>query len=301
MNQVLRRYKAVALFIVLLFVLTGCSRNITDPQPIGEFVIGDILVWPIAGLMWVYGKSIAFGSYGIMVILATITVRTLAWPIYAKTNDMSLKMQLMGPEQAKIEEKYKEKQDQESQQRKQMEMMQLYKKYGIGIGGCLMPLIQFPLFIAFYETLRRVPKTVGEQFTLNFGEFNSIFFGINLFQTQEPGGWQKYGIWVLAALVGITQILSQFLMSRRQKRLKEESQAGVPAYRRPPQTDQQRQTERTMKFMMYGMSVMMVAFVLQSPAALGLYWLIGNIYSTLQSELSGKRNKGRMEKLRNKF
>ena len=301
MNQTARKFVGIALLLVLLLVLTGCNRNALDPQPIQGFQFRDILVWPIAGLLWALGKSVAFSNYGLMVVFATLIVRTIAWPIYAKTNDMSLKMQLMGPEQAKIEEKYKDKTDQESLQRKQMETMQLYKKYGIGLGGCLMPLVQLPLFIAFYETLRRVPLTIGEQFTLNFGDFDSMFFGINLFQTQEAGGWQKYGIWILAGLVGITQVIAQFLMSRRQKKMKEETQAGVPMYRRPPQTDQQKQTERTMKFMMYGMSVMMVVFVLNSPAALGLYWLIGNVYSTLQSELSGKRNKGRLEKLKSKY
>ena len=47
-------------------------------------------------------------------------------------------------------------------------------------------------------------------------------------------------------------------------------------------TEQQMQTEKMMKFMLYGLTVMMVLFVISSPAGLGLYWLIGNIYSTLQ-------------------
>ena len=114
-------------------------------------------------------------------------------------------------------------------------------------------------------------------------------------------GWQKAGIWILAGLVGATQILSQIFINRRQKKQREASQADIPAYRRPGQTDQQKQTETMMKVMLYGMPVMMVLFILTSPAALGLYWLVGNIYSTLQSYLGSLSSAKRLEKLKNKM
>ena len=111
----------------------------------------------MAGIMWCIGKTIGFGSYPITIIIATIVVRTLAWPIYAKTNDMQLKMKLVEPEMQKIQKKYEGKEDQESKQRMQMETMQLYKKYGIGIGGCVMPIIQMPIFLGFYYSIRKIP------------------------------------------------------------------------------------------------------------------------------------------------
>lgn len=293
-----KKVLSILVLLLLLVVLTGCK---TSQEPIQNFKrVTDVLVWPMAGLMWIVGKSIAFKSYGLVIIITTILIRTLAWPIYARTNDMSLKMGIMGPELAKIEERYRDRQDQESQQRKQMETMQLYKKYGVGIGGCLMPLIQMPLFIAFYETLQRVPQTLTQK--MNFDFLTRSFLGLNLFETAEGAtGWQKYGIWVLAALVGITQIFSQLRMSQRQKKQKEAQQAGIPQYRRVAETDQQKQQTRVMQFMMYGMSIMMVVFVLRSTAALGLYWLVGNIYSTIQAEISQKTSKQRLEFLKSKI
>lgn len=294
--------KKMYIIITLLFItliLTGCS-NKNDKLPIPNNFkdvkgVMDIIVWPMSKILFFIGKYITGGNYGFALIITTIIIRTIAWPIYAKTNDMSLKMQIMAPEQAKIEAKYEGRTDQASQQSKQMELAQLYRKYGIGIGGCLMPFVQFPIFIAFYSVVRRVQLTDWLTDILSFN-----FLGIDLSLTTAAGGKQKVAIWILAALVGITQVGSQILMSRRQKKTKEETQANVPEYRRPEPTEAQVQSEKMMKYMIYGMTGMMVLFVLQSPAGLGLYWLIGNIYSALQGYLSHRLSGSRMEKLKQK-
>lgn len=311
MKKSTRNLLIISLSIILLIVLTGCTAD-ADLTGIGEgkFKFLDILVWPIAGMMWVIGNVIP--SYGVVIIIATIVIRTLAWPIYAKTNDMSLKMQIMGPEIQKIEAKYEGKEDADSKQRKQVETMALYKKYGVGLSGCLMPILQFPLFIAFYETLRRVPLTIGEQFTLNFGIMNSKFLGIDLFEKSvlspealELGlidpNFQKYGIWALAIIVAISQIISQILMMRRQKKQQAEMYIDVPDYRQPKKTDQQKSQGMMMNVFAFSMSIMMALFVLRSPAALGLYWLVGNLYTMLQAYLNARGSTRRKDKLKLKF
>jgi len=310
MKKQTKRYLVMAIIVALLLFLGSCTKTgeVAPADPIdGWHGFWDIFVYPMAGLMYFIGKFIVGSSYGATIIIATLIVRTLAWPIYAKTNDMSLKMQLMGPDQARLEAKYAGKTDQESAQRKQMELMQLYKKHGVGFGGCLLPLVQFPIFIGFYQTLQRVPVTRNAEYALDFGFFNGQFLGIDLFQGRLDvdgniiSSLQNWGIIVLAAVVGITQIVSQILMQRRQKKAKENTQSDIPAYRQPQATDTQKQTETMMKFMMYGMSVMMVLFVYRSTAALGLYWLVGNLYTTLQGYIGHKRSQQRMEKLKAKL
>ena len=74
----------------------------------------------------------------------------------------------------------------------------------------------------------------------------------------------------------------------------------LPDYRKPQQTDQQKMTGNTMKFMLYFMAVMMVVFVWGSPAGLGLYWVVGNIYSTIQSWLGQMSQEKRLEKMKQK-
>ncbi|MFA5543008.1 MAG: YidC/Oxa1 family membrane protein insertase [Bacilli bacterium] len=295
-----KKYLLLVVMVLGLLFLSGCSKNdTTQALGVGGFKFDDIFVYPMAGLMWAVSKTIGFANYGIVIILTTIVVRTLAWPIYAKTNDMSLKMSLVGPEAEKIKQKYAGKDDQQSQQRMQMETMQLYKKYGIGLGGCLMPLIQMPIFIGFFRTISRMPANAAvEGHWLNI--FNTTeFFGINLLVGQEGSTWQKAGVITLAILVGLTQIFSLWISQRRQKKMKDETTSTVPDYRKP-NFDQQKQTQKTMNIVMYSMTIMMVVFVLQSPAGLGLYWLVGNIYSTLQSYIGHKNSAKRLEVLKGK-
>ena len=230
-------------------------------------------------------------------------------------------MSLIAPEQQKIEAKYEGKVDKESQQRKSMELMQLYKKYKISFTGCLMPFIQMPIFLAFYETLRRIPFT-SQQFIDKYGttfinskkgevqigellynvdDLNTKFLGINLLEDKSAKGWQMRGIIILAALVAITQLGTQILSQRRTKKQKDKMEGNIPEYRRKGPSDQQKQTEIMMKVMLYSMPVMMVIFILQSPAALGWYWLVGNLFTALQGYISSKQSEKKLEKLREKF
>lgn len=333
MNKLRNKYMLVGLLFLIVFFSVGCGvstyekeigeQTITFYSPIAKFSgIGDILVFPMAWLMYFLGKYITFGNYALVILFATIIVRSAAWPIYGQTNDMSLKMSLLAPEQAKIEKKYAGRTDRESQQRKSMEMMQLYKKYKVSFTGCLMPFIQMPIFLAFFETLRRVPYTTSswlnnvalgsvtvkdqvitaDNIAMDFDFLNTSLFGIDLFKGVGEGGtWQTVGVWILAILVAGTQYLTQLLSNRRQKKQKDEMNSNVPTYRQPAKTEQQKSMESSMKIMLYVMPITMVIFIIQSPAALGWYWLVGNIYSALQSFLSAKSSKKRLEKLKEKY
>lgn len=313
----MKKKKIVSLIVLLAFVifLTGCSKQESYTKPIEGFTeFWDIFVYPMAGIMWVIGNSIGFHSYPVTIIIATIVVRSIAWPVYAKTNDMTLKMNIMQPELEKIQAKYAGREDQESKQRMSMETMQLYKKYGVGVGGCLMPLIQMPIFIGFYRTIARMPGSItagnwiGKVFT------STTIFGVDMMLKQnqavdivdgvetivETTGWtaQRIGVIVLAVLVGVTQIISIILSNMRQKKQKERQNSNIPEYRRPQQTDSQKTTQTTMNIMLYFMAAMMVMFVWNSAAGLGLYWVVGNIYSTLQTWIGQKNSDKRMKKLK---
>lgn len=306
MNKFKKVQKIFLLVFVLLFSLSlfGCGKNndtLYSAPIIGWHGFWDIFVYPVAGIMWVFGK-ITGGNYFIVLILSTLLVRTIAWPVYAKTNDMSLKMQLAQPELDKLQLKYGDKEDEQSKQRMQMETMQIYKKYGIGIGGCVMPLIQLPIFMGFYQAVSRVPFTIKESGTwLANAITKTSIFGIDLTLTVSDQGaakGMKIFIYILAGLVGATQILSILINNRRQKKQKEQQNANIPEYRRPQQSDQQKQTTGMMNFMMYGMAAMMVFFVIQRPAGMGIYWLIGNVYSILQTAIGQKNTQKRLSKLK---
>ena len=336
MKNELKNYVLVGIIVLVIMLGVGCGTSTFTVEgyegqiffPIAKDMYGeggnlDWLVYPMGWLMYFIAFFVVNKNFALTILIATVLIRSIAWPIYGKTNDMTIKMQLLAPEQAKIQAKYANKTDKESQQRMSMEMMQLYKKYKVSFTGCLMPFIQMPIFLAFYETLRRIPFTslnfintygnvfldkngkpmpaVGE-LLFNADELNTNLLGIDLMSTAgTEWNWQKWGVYIIAALVAITQIGTQLLSQYRTNKQKKEMTNTVPDYRKPAQTDQQKQTESMMKIMLYMMPVVMVVFIINNTAALGWYWLVGNIYTAIQSFISHKMSSKKMEKLKDKY
>ncbi|MDZ4196634.1 MAG: YidC/Oxa1 family membrane protein insertase [Candidatus Izemoplasmatales bacterium] len=221
--------------------------------------------------------------YWIGLLIMTLTIRTLAWPVYAKSNDMTIKMGIAQPELGRIQEKYRGKTDQASQQRMQLETMEVYKKYKINFLGCLMPLAQMPIFIAMYQVVQRFPLTQ----TTVFGSDVSInidFLWTNLGNTSF---WANLP---LAIIVAATMFLSQWLMNQRTK-----ANTKNVKY----QNAQAQQTQKTMKYMMYFMTLMM-GYIAVGNAGIAYYWIIGNVYQLFQSHVSHKKSGARQEQLRNR-
>lgn len=334
------KYLVVFVILCLLF-LVGCGATqyydaaSTEENPtkfllpIAHGLYGetlDFLVYPMAWLLFNIAKIVNY-NYAIAILITTVLIRAIAWPIYGKTNDMQMKMNLLSPELQKIEKKYAGKDDKESQQRKSMETMQLYKKYKVSFSGCLMPFIQMPIFLAFYETLRRIPYTCSSFLATVSGTFtngkntislvpnesgsallydadllNTNILGLDLSKTaSESTGWGKWGIYVLALLVVATQLGMQIISQRRSKKARNDMQSDVPDYRKSGQTEQQKQSESMMKVMMYMMPIMMGIFVIQSTAALGWYWLVGNLFTAFQTYISAKNSEKKMLKLKEKY
>ena len=267
---------------------TGLYQSIYT-TPIGEK--GNWWDWVITQLgKFTFHASSLFGLLGnyyywLGLLIMTLVIRTVGWPIYAKTNDMSLKMQLAQPEINRIQEKYRNRKDQASQQRMQMETMELYKKYKINVFGCLMPLLQMPIFIAMYQVVQRFPLTDISVFSDLNVTMNTTFLWTDLGNTE----------WLLnlplAILVSGLMFLSQWLTQHRTKTKQTPNQyAGAKA----------QQSQKTMKYMMYFMVIMMGYISLRS-AGIAFYWVIGTSYQLLQSYISYKNMEKRQNQLRKQF
>ena len=216
----------------------------------------------------------------------TLIIRTAGWPIYAKSNDMSLKMNLAQPELSRIQEKYRDRKDQASQQRMQMETMEIYKKYKINFFGCLMPLLQMPIFIAMYQVVRRFPLTDTSVFNNGVSAaMNTDFLWTNLGSTN----------WLtnlpLAIVVGILMFLSQWFMQQKTKKSQSQYQY---------QNAKAQQSQKTMKIFMYFMVLMMV-YISATNAGIAFYWIIGTSYQLLQSYLAHRNMNKKQDMLRRKI
>lgn len=123
----------------------------------------NFFVKPLAFFLLFLGKIV--GNYGISVIIISIIIRLIAFPITKKTALQSEMMKKAQPEITKLQKKYANKQDQESMIKQNQEMMAIYKKYNINpMGGCLFALIQLPIFVAFFEALQRTPVIFEDKF-----------------------------------------------------------------------------------------------------------------------------------------
>lgn len=135
--------------------LKGLGDNLHMSVDFGFFAI---LAVPIfRGLQFIY-KYIP--NYGIAIILLTILIRLITFPLQHKSFKSMKKMQLIQPELQKIKEKYKDE-----PQKMQKETMDLFKKAGANpLSGCLPLLLQMPFFFAIYRVLYSAVELVGAPF-----------------------------------------------------------------------------------------------------------------------------------------
>lgn len=254
----------------------------------------NLISWPIAWLCSNIGKALG-NSFFWGIFFTTIIVRTLAWPIYSKQNGLSLQMTMIQPEMAKIQKKYANRKDPQSQQQMQMETMKLYKKYGVSPLGCFGPmLIQFPIFMAMYEVVQRINKTsfdvinsaVGVTYKSSFALTNTKLFGFFEINTSFFSATEvkdKIFAVVIALAFGGLQLLQQKLSSR------------PPKYQKK-HPNQNAQANKSMKIMMYVMTVMFVFMSLNS-TSLAIYWLIGQVYQLFQSQVGRWLNERKYYKM----
>ncbi len=135
--------------------------------------------------------NIFVGNWGVSIILLTVLIKLLLWPVSAKGFSSMAKMRTVGPKLKEIQERYKD-----DRAKLGTEMMALYKKEGINpAGGCFPLLLQMPVFIAFFFCLRESVELRHESF----------FFWIQDLSAPDPFFILPV---VFAALMYLTQQLN---------------------------------------------------------------------------------------------
>jgi YidC/Oxa1 family membrane protein insertase len=130
-------------------------------------------------------------NWGVSIVLLTVLIKLLLWPLSAKGFSSMAKMRSAGPKLKEIQERYKD-----DRAKLGTEMMALYKKEGINpAGGCFPILLQMPVFVAFFFCLRESVELRHESF----------FFWIQDLSAPDP-----YFILpvIFAALMYLTQQLN---------------------------------------------------------------------------------------------
>jgi YidC/Oxa1 family membrane protein insertase len=188
-------------------------------------------------------------SYGWAIIIVTIIIKLLTWPLQTKSYVSMQRMQKIQPELKALQEKYKG-----DPRQLQQEQMLLYRKHGVNpMGGCLPIVLQIPIFFALYSALNNAVELWGASFwyikdltmpdTVAHLPFSIPFLG----DAVNPMPL------VMTAATIIQQVLT-------------------------PHTG-----DKTQKQMMYLMPVVFLGIFYNMPSGLVLYWLVNQLLSAVQT------------------
>lgn len=198
----------------------------------------------------------SFGwSMGLIILILTILVKLVLFPLAYKQFASSAKMKVIAPEVQKINEKYPK---QEQAMQKQQAVMNLYKRAGIKpMAGCLPMLIQFPILVAMFRFFPASIELRQQSFLWadDLSTYDSI---LNL-----PFNIPFYGnhISLFCLLMTAAQLIYTHISMKQQA---------------------QTQTMPGMKFMMYFMPIMMLFIFNSFSAALNYYYFISLCFTFLQ-------------------
>jgi YidC/Oxa1 family membrane protein insertase len=215
-----------------------------------------LLVTPMVNLL-VLLSALCFGSFGLAILLFTVLIRAVTFPLTLRTLRSMRSMQTLQPKLQEVQKKYSDP------RRRSEETMKLYKEHGVNPLGCLGPMVvQMPIFFALYAVIRISLGNTPE----NVLELSSKLYDVGVIQNAIPLTtkflWmdlgENGGIF-LTAVVFVSMWLQQRISSSRTQ-----AAAGT----------QQAQMNQMMQWMM---PAIFSWFVLAAPAGLGLYWAASTI------------------------
>ena len=210
-----------------------------------------ILVRPLAFIILQVG--FLFNNFGISVMVVGLLIRLVLMPLSIKSMRQSTNLQKAQPEIARIEKKYAGRTDSDSMMAKSQETMMVYQKYKINpVSGCLVALIQIPLFFAFLAAINEVPAI-----------FEGELFGMHLGMTPWKGLAEGQYIYiVLIFLIVATTYLS---------------------FRNTMKNNQNNEMMKQMNFMVMFMIISISIASFSLPTAIAFYWIIINGFSVVQN------------------
>ena len=197
----------------------------------------------LLNILYNFSATVGFPNYGVAIILLTMLIKTLIYPLTYKQMASMRKTIEIQPKIKAIQAKYKN-----DKEKANAAVMELYKEHKVNpMGGCLPILVQLPIFWALYSTLRNFPYA-------GTADAAHWFLGFDLTYTY---GFALTFHLLLPVFAAATTFLQTKLTS--------------------PNT-----TDPTQKTMLYMMPVFFAYISATVPAGLALYWVTMNVVSIFQ-------------------
>ncbi len=230
-----------------------------DEIPIFGWLFGwaikPLASWLIMGLVFLEGT---IGNFGLAIILITILIRLIIWPVYAKSARSMKRMSKLTPMMKELKEKHADDPTKLNE-----ETMKLYRTYNINpLGGCLPMFIQLPVFLAFYRMLWSAVELRHESFLW----VDDLAMPDTLFMI--PGLDIPFNL--LPILMGLTSFI----------------QIAIT-----PKTG-----DKTQQMIFMLMPLIFLVICYNFAAALSLYWTTSNSFSILQTWLMNKMPEPELKK-----
>lgn len=165
------RYLKYLLLLMSILIVSGCTEINEPISSENKGVWNTFIVWPIVGVIQYFFQFT--GSYGSSIVVVTVLIRLLVFPLTVKQMKNGRRIQAMQPKIKELQKKYLLK-DAATQQKYQHELMQLMKGSNVNpIGGCMPALIQMPVLIGLYHAISRMNATSA----FELGSFLGVFLG----------------------------------------------------------------------------------------------------------------------------
>ncbi|MGR3973366.1 MAG: membrane protein insertase YidC [Candidatus Rhabdochlamydia sp.] len=198
-------------------------------------------------------------SWGFSIILLTIALRFMMYPLNAWSIKSTLKMQKLSPKLASLQERYKK-----DPKQAQMEIMTLYKEHGVNpLGGCLPLILQMPFLMGMFDLLKSTFELRGVSFIP--GWITNLTSPDVIFSWNTPLLLIGNSFHLLPILLGVVMFFQQRMSSPQTTGTKELS-------------DQQKQQ----KIMGNVMVVVFTVLFYKFPSGLNIYWLSSMLLAILQ-------------------
>jgi len=265
------------------------------------------IVQPIFNLLVLIYALIPGHNFGLAIILFTIVVRLLMWPLVRKQLHQAKLMRDLQPELKRIKKAANGNKQQES-----LMMMELYKERGINpLGSIGLLILQLPILIGLYQGLQKIlhnPHDLVsfaypalqhlpwmEELARNIHRFDATLFGVVDLTRSALG---PKGFYLPAMLIVVASAVVQYYQSkqlapddkdaRSLRTLLKEASSGKQA----DQAELNAATARSTRFLL---PIMIFFFTVNIPSALALYWLVSGITALVQQTIVLRGDTAEME------
>ncbi len=268
-----------------------------------------LIVQPLFNLLTLIYVFLPGHNFGLSLIIFTVVIRVLMWPLVKKQLHHAKAMRGLQPELKRIKKEAKGDRQKES-----MMTMALYKEREISPFGSIgVLLVQFAILIGLYSGLRRVVNDPRAFFDLAYpfirhmswmqtlshhiGRFDETLLGFVDLTRAAVG---KEGTYVPALLIVIGSAISQYFQSA-QLMPSDKDARGIRQLLRDAgggkQADQSEVNAAMGRSMRYFIPIMIFLFTLGLPSALGLYWFVSGLVAYLQQRYILKQDTTELEAL----